>query len=81
MASRELNIPLSYIHLPETSTITVPNTVRTAGSMGTDINGRAVQVTFLLFLGNLMTMLEGYLSHHFFNGSRNFYGGQERSGG
>ncbi|MBZ3884719.1 Aldehyde oxidase 4 [Sciurus carolinensis] len=44
VASRELNIPPSYIHLSETSTITVPNAVFTAGSMGTDINGKAVQI-------------------------------------
>uniref|UniRef100_A0A8C0X5P8 xanthine dehydrogenase n=1 Tax=Castor canadensis TaxID=51338 RepID=A0A8C0X5P8_CASCN len=34
VASRELNIPQSYIHLSETSTITVPNAIFTAGSMG-----------------------------------------------
>ncbi|EPY77222.1 aldehyde oxidase structural 2-like protein [Camelus ferus] len=50
VASRELNIPESYIHLSETSTITVPNAIFTAGSLGTDIYGRAVQVTFLSFL-------------------------------
>uniref|UniRef100_A0A2K6GUA9 aldehyde oxidase n=1 Tax=Propithecus coquereli TaxID=379532 RepID=A0A2K6GUA9_PROCO len=44
VASRELNIPQSYIHLSETSTVTVPNAVFTAGSMGTDINGKAVQL-------------------------------------
>ncbi|XP_008580344.1 PREDICTED: aldehyde oxidase 4-like, partial [Galeopterus variegatus] len=44
VASRELNIPQSYVHLSETSTITVPNAVFTAGSMGTDINGKAVQI-------------------------------------
>ncbi|NP_001295384.1 aldehyde oxidase 4 [Otolemur garnettii] len=43
VASRELNIPQSYIHLSETSTTTVPNAVFTAASMGTDINGKAVQ--------------------------------------
>ncbi|XP_007494654.1 aldehyde oxidase 4 isoform X1 [Monodelphis domestica] len=43
IASRELKIPSSYIHLSETSTTTVPNASYTAGSMGTDINGRAVQ--------------------------------------
>lgn len=46
MASRELNIPQSYIHLSETSTVTVPNASFTAASMGADINGKAVQVTF-----------------------------------
>ncbi|XP_057603207.1 aldehyde oxidase 4-like isoform X2 [Hippopotamus amphibius kiboko] len=43
VASRELNIPESYIHLSETSTNTVPNAIFTAGSMGADINGKAVQ--------------------------------------
>lgn len=50
VASRELNIPQSYVHLSETSTITVPNAVFTAGSLGTDVNGKAVQVIFLSFL-------------------------------
>uniref|UniRef100_A0A8D0PH84 FAD-binding PCMH-type domain-containing protein n=1 Tax=Sus scrofa TaxID=9823 RepID=A0A8D0PH84_PIG len=31
VASRELNIPESYIHLPETSTITVPNALTATG--------------------------------------------------
>ncbi|XP_055254542.1 aldehyde oxidase 4-like isoform X1 [Moschus berezovskii] len=43
VASRELNIPESYIHLSETNTTTVPNATFTAGSMGADINGKAVQ--------------------------------------
>ncbi|XP_012887157.1 PREDICTED: aldehyde oxidase 4-like [Dipodomys ordii] len=43
VASRELNIPSSYIHLSETNTTMVPNALFTAGSMGTDVNGRAVQ--------------------------------------
>ncbi|KAL4695371.1 hypothetical protein H8959_000466, partial [Pygathrix nigripes] len=43
VASHELNIPQSYIHLSETSTVTVSNGVLTSGSMGTDINGKAVQ--------------------------------------
>ncbi|XP_066201736.1 aldehyde oxidase 4-like [Saccopteryx leptura] len=43
VASRELNIPMSYIHLSETSTVTVPNATFTAASMGADIFGRAVQ--------------------------------------
>uniref|UniRef100_A0A1B0GWM7 Aldehyde oxidase 4 n=1 Tax=Rattus norvegicus TaxID=10116 RepID=A0A1B0GWM7_RAT len=48
VASRELNIPKSYVHLVETSTVTVPNAVFTAGSMGADINGKAVQVLLSL---------------------------------
>ncbi|NXE07252.1 AOXB oxidase, partial [Lophotis ruficrista] len=43
IASRELQIPLSYIHFCETSTTTVPNGKYTAGSVGTEINARAVQ--------------------------------------
>ncbi|XP_068926203.1 aldehyde oxidase 4-like isoform X2 [Petaurus breviceps papuanus] len=50
VASRELKIPSSYIYLSETSTTTVPNASYTAASMGTDINGRAVQVRFLSIL-------------------------------
>lgn len=44
MASRELKIPMSHIHICETSTATVPNTIATAASIGADVNGRAVQV-------------------------------------
>lgn len=66
MASRELNIPQSYIHLSETSTVTVPNTFFTAGSMGTDINGKAVQVTVLSVLSHPITVLQGTLSHSFY---------------
>uniref|UniRef100_A0A663DVJ5 FAD-binding PCMH-type domain-containing protein n=1 Tax=Aquila chrysaetos chrysaetos TaxID=223781 RepID=A0A663DVJ5_AQUCH len=39
----ELKIPLSYIHLCETSTTTVPSDKYTTGSIGTEINARAVQ--------------------------------------
>ncbi|KFV43182.1 Aldehyde oxidase, partial [Gavia stellata] len=41
VASRELKIPLSYIHFCETSTTTIPNGKYTAGSVGTEINARA----------------------------------------
>ncbi|KAB1279438.1 Aldehyde oxidase 2 [Camelus dromedarius] len=44
VASRELKIPMSYMHICETSTATVPNTIATAASVGSDVNGRAVQV-------------------------------------
>lgn len=44
VASRELQIPMSYIHLDEMNTVTVPNTIATGGSTGADVNGRAVQV-------------------------------------
>ncbi|XP_014374705.1 aldehyde oxidase 3 [Alligator sinensis] len=43
VASRELKVPLSYIHLCETSTTTVPNALVTAGSVGSETNGKAVQ--------------------------------------
>ncbi|XP_042730164.1 aldehyde oxidase-like isoform X3 [Lagopus leucura] len=43
VASRELNIPMSYIHFCETSTTTVPNACASAGSAGTDVNGMAVK--------------------------------------
>ncbi|MEE6490026.1 hypothetical protein FKM82_015765 [Ascaphus truei] len=43
VASRELQIPLSYIHVCETSTATVPNTIVSGGSAGTDVNGMAVK--------------------------------------
>ncbi|NXL94780.1 AOXB oxidase, partial [Alectura lathami] len=43
IVSRELKIPLSYIHFCETSTTTVPNGKYTAGSIGTETNARAVQ--------------------------------------
>ncbi|KAF5880057.1 aldehyde oxidase 1-like, partial [Clarias magur] len=43
VASRELNIPLSLIHITETCTSSVPNTSPTAASYGTDANGMAVR--------------------------------------
>ncbi|XP_063114788.1 aldehyde oxidase 2 isoform X1 [Cavia porcellus] len=43
VASRELRVPLCRLHIQETSTATVPNTVTTAASVGADVNGRAVQ--------------------------------------
>ncbi|XP_077082323.1 aldehyde oxidase 6 isoform X2 [Siphateles boraxobius] len=43
VASRELNIPASLIHISETSTQCVPNTCSSAASFGTDANGMAVQ--------------------------------------
>ncbi|XP_076865614.1 aldehyde oxidase 6 isoform X2 [Brachyhypopomus gauderio] len=42
IVSRELNIPLSLIHISETCTSAVPNTCPTAASFGTDANGMAV---------------------------------------
>ncbi|XP_069851873.1 aldehyde oxidase 3-like isoform X1 [Dipodomys merriami] len=43
VASRELQLPMSYIHLGEMNTMTVPNTIATAASTGADVNGKAVQ--------------------------------------
>ncbi|KAM9305618.1 aldehyde oxidase 1-like [Gastrophryne carolinensis] len=43
IASRELGIPISYIHICETNTAAVPNTIATAASVGTDVNGMAVK--------------------------------------
>ena len=39
-----LEIPLSRIHISETSTNTVPNTSPTSASVSTDLNGMAVKV-------------------------------------
>ncbi|XP_038171245.1 aldehyde oxidase 4 isoform X3 [Arvicola amphibius] len=57
VASRELNIPQSYVHLSETSTITVPNAVFTAGSLGTDVNGKAVQNACQILLDRLRPII------------------------
>ncbi|XP_068101235.1 aldehyde oxidase 1-like [Hyperolius riggenbachi] len=43
IASRALGIPLSYIHICETSISIVPNTIATAATVGTDVNGMAVK--------------------------------------
>ncbi|XP_060040134.1 aldehyde oxidase 4-like [Erinaceus europaeus] len=57
VASRELNIPSSYIHLSETSTVTVPNAVFTAGSMGTDIFGKAVQNACQILMSRIQPVI------------------------
>ncbi|XP_041524233.1 aldehyde oxidase 4 [Microtus oregoni] len=57
VASRELNIPQSYVHLSETSTVTVPNAVFTAGSLGTDVNGKAVQNACQILLDRLRPII------------------------
>uniref|UniRef100_A0A9L0IFY4 2Fe-2S ferredoxin-type domain-containing protein n=1 Tax=Equus asinus TaxID=9793 RepID=A0A9L0IFY4_EQUAS len=44
VASRELKVPTSHMHICETSTATVPNTIATAASIGSDVNGRAVML-------------------------------------
>ncbi|KAJ8045856.1 Xanthine dehydrogenase/oxidase [Holothuria leucospilota] len=43
IASRTLRLPMERIHCAESSTNTVPNTVVTHGSIGSDYNGPAVQ--------------------------------------
>ncbi|XP_073502610.1 aldehyde oxidase-like isoform X1 [Phyllobates terribilis] len=43
IASRELGIPMSYIHICETNTGSVPNTIATAATIGADVNGMAVK--------------------------------------
>ncbi|XP_029462077.1 aldehyde oxidase-like [Rhinatrema bivittatum] len=43
VASRELKIPMSDVYICENSTTAVPNMTPTGGSVGTDINGIAVQ--------------------------------------
>ncbi|XP_053520992.1 aldehyde oxidase 2-like [Artibeus jamaicensis] len=53
VASHELKIPMSYIHISETSTATVPNTIATAGSIGSEVNGRAVQDACQILLKRL----------------------------
>ncbi|XP_051010483.1 aldehyde oxidase 2 [Acomys russatus] len=53
VASRELKIPLSQMHICETSTATVPNTIATAASIGADVNGRAVQNACQILLKRL----------------------------
>ncbi|XP_077010735.1 aldehyde oxidase 4-like [Tamandua tetradactyla] len=58
VASRELNIPESYIHLSETSTIVVPNASFTAGSMGADINGKAVQNACQILMTRLRPIIK-----------------------
>ncbi|XP_006862100.1 PREDICTED: aldehyde oxidase-like [Chrysochloris asiatica] len=57
VASRELNIPRSYIHTCETNTATVPNASFTAGSMGTDINGKAVQNACQILMSRLQPVI------------------------
>uniref|UniRef100_A0A2K5WHA8 aldehyde oxidase n=1 Tax=Macaca fascicularis TaxID=9541 RepID=A0A2K5WHA8_MACFA len=58
VASRELKIPMSYIHISETSTATVPNTIATAASVGADVNGRAVQNACQILLKRLEPIIK-----------------------
>nr|XP_045004300.1 aldehyde oxidase 2 [Jaculus jaculus] len=58
VASRELRIPMSYMHICETSTVTVPNTIATAASIGADVNGRAVQNACQTLLKRLQPIIK-----------------------
>ncbi|XP_044524995.1 aldehyde oxidase 3-like [Gracilinanus agilis] len=58
VASHELKIPMSDVYLSEMNTTTVPNTVGTAGSIGADVNGKAVQIA----CQTLMKRLEPIIS-------------------
>lgn len=52
VAARCFCIPVSKIHLSETSTNTVPNSTPTAASASTDLNGMAVKVRiYYAFVG------------------------------
>ncbi|XP_006862101.1 PREDICTED: aldehyde oxidase-like [Chrysochloris asiatica] len=53
VASHELKIPMSYIHLGEMNTVTVPNTIATAASTSADVNGKAVQNACQTLMGRL----------------------------
>ncbi|XP_047400596.1 aldehyde oxidase 2 isoform X3 [Sciurus carolinensis] len=58
VASRELKVPMSYLHICETSTATVPNTIATAASIGADVNGRAVQNACQILLKRLEPIIK-----------------------
>ncbi|KAM4836127.1 aldehyde oxidase 2 [Thomomys bottae] len=58
VASRELKLPMSYMHICETSTATVPNTIATAASIGADVNGRAVQNACQILLKRLEPIIK-----------------------
>uniref|UniRef100_A0A4W2INJ3 aldehyde oxidase n=1 Tax=Bos indicus x Bos taurus TaxID=30522 RepID=A0A4W2INJ3_BOBOX len=58
VASRELKIPMSHLHICETSTAMVPNTIATAASVGADINGKAVQNACQILLKRLEPIIK-----------------------
>uniref|UniRef100_A0A2K6KE62 Aldehyde oxidase n=1 Tax=Rhinopithecus bieti TaxID=61621 RepID=A0A2K6KE62_RHIBE len=58
VASRELKIPMSCMHISETSTATVPNTIATAASISADVNGRAVQNACQILLKRLEPIIK-----------------------
>ena len=47
IASRTLGVPIDRIHQTDVSTDKVPNTMTTAASTGSDLNGRAVEVSLI----------------------------------
>ncbi|XP_056392201.1 aldehyde oxidase 1-like isoform X2 [Hyla sarda] len=53
IASRELKIPMSYIYISGTSTVSVPNSIPSGGSIGTDIYGLAVKYACETLWGRL----------------------------
>lgn len=44
IAATVLGVPLDFVHLCETNTYSVPNTIESGGSFAADINGGAVKV-------------------------------------
>ncbi|XP_041043265.1 xanthine dehydrogenase/oxidase [Carcharodon carcharias] len=53
VASKALGIPISKIHISETSTNTVPNTSPTAASVSSDLNGMAIHDACQILLRRL----------------------------
>ncbi|XP_054828452.1 aldehyde oxidase 3-like [Eublepharis macularius] len=58
VASHELKIPLSYIHLFERSTVPIPNALFTAGSIGSEVNGKAVQTACRILRTRLQPIIK-----------------------
>ena len=50
IAARELEVPIERIYITEHATDKIPNTSPTAASTGSDLNGMAVMVRWLLKL-------------------------------
>lgn len=53
IASRELKIPMSYIYISGTSTVSVPNSIPTGGTISTDVYGLAVKYACETLWGRL----------------------------
>nr|XP_060621769.1 aldehyde oxidase 2-like [Anolis sagrei ordinatus] len=58
VASHELKIPLSYIRNYERTTATIPNAFKTAASVGTEVNGKAVQNACQILSKRLKPIME-----------------------